>query len=326
MRQAQAKEFLSNHPLFRTGDLDEARHCVTQKFCDHKLFLSSKEDQLSVHHNHVAGKHVSVNYLHYGANVQINPGMLERFYLLQVPLSGHALVRHRGKDIVANRNTATLLNPDRETDMIWGKGCRKLLLQVDKAYLRSKAEDVLGVPIPGDVRFDPVVDLTKEGGQMIRKMVIHMALLAEAGTLFGEQSAVQDLWAESELVTKLLTLQNSNISHMLAKSDHQLLPVGIKLALSFIHANLAEPIRLADIAQYSSINVRTLQKGFQRAFSITPMQVLHNARLDAAYYQLTARQNKPSVTDVAFSNGFSHLGRFSRDYKNRFGRLPSQVN
>ena len=238
MRQAQAKEFLSNHPLFRTGDLDEARHCVTQKFCDHKLFLSSKEDQLSVHHNHVAGKHVSVNYLHYGANVQINPGMLERFYLLQVPLSGHALVRHRGKDIIANRNTATLLNPDRETDMIWDKGCRKLLLQVDKAYLRSKAEDVLGVPIPGDVRFDPVVDLTKEGGQMIRKMVIHMALLAEAGTLFGEQSAVQDLWAESELVTKLLTLQNSNISHMLAKSDHQLLPVGIKLALSFIHANL----------------------------------------------------------------------------------------
>jgi len=113
---------------------------------------------------------------------------------------------------------------------------------------------------------------------------------------------------------------------MLAKSDHQLLPVGIKLALSFIHANLAEPIRLADIAQYSSINVRTLQKGFQRAFSITPMQVLHNARLDAAYYQLTARQNKPSVTDVAFSNGFSHLGRFSRDYKNRFGRLPSQIN
>jgi transcriptional regulator GlxA family with amidase domain len=105
-----------------------------------------------------------------------------------------------------------------------------------------------------------------------------------------------------------------------------LLPVGIKLALSFIHANMAEPIHLADIAQYSSINIRTLQKGFKRAFGITPMQVLHNARLDAAYYQLAVRQNKPSVTDVAFSNGFSHLGRFSRDYKNRFGRLPSQVN
>lgn len=326
MKHLQTTEFLASHPLLRTGDLDEARHCVTEKFCDHRLFLSASDEKLTVRHNHVAGKHVSINYLHYGASVQIDPGMLENFYLLQVPLSGGAFVRHRGKDIVAGPSTATLLNPDRETNMTWRADCRKLLLQIDKEYLQSTAEQLVGAPIPGAIRFDPVVDLTRNCGKQIRNMVVHTAQLAESGMLFGLQGAVQDLWVETDLVTKLLRLQDSNISHVLTKSDQKVLPAGLRRALAFIHENLAEPIRLADIAQQSEMNVRTLQKGFQRSLGMTPMQALHNARLDAAHYQLTALQNKPSVTEVAYSNGFSHLGRFSRDYKERFGRSPSQVH
>lgn len=326
MEHMHATEFLASHPLLRTRDLDEARHCVTEKFCDHRLFMSSTVDQLSVRHNHVAGHHLSVNYLHYGADVQIDPGLLEDFYLLQVPLCGSALVHHRGKEIAASPATATLLNPDRETTMTWHGDCRKLLLQIDKSYLQRTAEEMLGAPIPGPIRFDPLVDLTQISGNMIRKMVIHTARLAEAGRLFGHAHAVQDIWAEADLVTNLLTLQHSNISHMLAHSDQQAMPAGIKRALAYIHANLSEPIRLVDIAANAQMNVRTLQKGFQREIGVTPMQALQNARLDAAHYQLTVRQNKPSVTDVAFSNGFSHLGRFSRAYKDRFGHLPSQMH
>lgn len=326
MDRIQTGAFLESHPLLRTGDLDEARDCVTEKFCDHRLFKASKVGALSVRHNHVAGTHVSVNYLHYGADVQIDPGMLERFYLLQVPLSGQAFVRHRGKDIVANSATATLLNPDRETNMTWRGSCRKLLLQVDKDYLQRMAEDMLGAPIPGAIRFDPQVDLSREGGQVIKNMVVNAARLAETGVLFGGQNTARDHWAEADLVTKLLTLQDSNISHMLAHSEQKAMPVGIKRALAYMRANLSEPLRLADIARHAGMNVRTLQKGFQREMGVTPMQALLTARLDAAHYQLSVRRNKPSVTDVAYSNGFSHLGRFSRDYKRRFGFLPSQVH
>ncbi len=326
METTETTEFLASHPLLRTNDLDEARHCVTEKFCDHRLFMSSSADQLSVRHNHVSGNHLSINYLHYGADVQIDPGMLNDFYLLQVPLCGAAFVRHRGTDIIATPKTATLLNPDRETNMSWHKDCRKLLLQIDKSYLQRTAEEMLGTPIPGPIRFDPVVDLTRDNGQMIKKMVVHAALLAEVGKLFGGANAVQDIWTETDLVANLLTLQDSNISHMLAHSDQQPMPAGIKRALAYIHANLSEPIRLVDIARNAQMHVRMLQKGFQREIGVTPMQALQNARLDAAHYQLIVRRNKPSVTDVAFSNGFSHLGRFSQAYKERFGHLPSQVH
>lgn len=320
------KDFLASHPLLRTNDLDEARFKVTEKFRDHKLMMPSRLGSLAVCHNHVSGANVSVNYLHYGADVQIDPGMLGDFYLLQVPLSGSAFVRHRGTDIVASCDTATLLNPDRETQMQWHGDCRKLLLQIKKGFLQSVAEDLIGAPVPGTIRFDPVVNLTRDAGRLIKNMVVQTAHLAEEAALFSGQNAAQDLWAETDLVSTLLSCQNSNISHMIASADHGALPSQIRLATAFIHANLSEPIRLADIAHHGGMNVRTLQKGFQRYFQQSPMQVLRDARLDTAHYHLTVRRDAPSVTDVAYSNGFSHLGRFSRDYKNRFGHLPSQIH
>ncbi len=322
---AQTTEYLANYPLLRTNDLDEARHCVTEKFCDHALDKSSRFDDLAVRHNHVAGQHVSVNYLHYGADVQIDPGMLEDFYLLQVPLSGAAFVRHRGKEIVASTQTATLLNPDRETQMQWRGDCRKLMLQIDKTYLHDVAQGLLGSPPPGTIRFDPVVDLTTTSGQHVRPVLERVARLAEERALFSGSNNSQDLWVEAELASTLLTHQSSNISHILHRADHHVLPSDLRRAQAFIYANTGEPIRLVDIATSADMNVRTLQKGFQRAFGKSPMKVLHEARLDAAHYDLTARRDPPSVTDAAYQNGFSHLGRFSRDYKARFGHLPSET-
>ena len=316
-------EYLTDHPLLRTNDLDEARHRVTEKFCDHKLDKASRYDALAVCHNHVAGQHVSINYLHYGADVRIDPGMLEDFYLLQVPLSGVADISHRGQDITANLHTATLLNPDRETRMHWRKDCRKLLLQIDKGFLDQVAQTLLGHPAPGPIRFDPRVDMRLGSGRYIRQILTRATHMAGRGLLFSGGSNVQDMWTETELVATLLNHHTSNISHMLDTADHHALPADIKRALAYMHANLCEPIRLADIAAHAGMNVRTLQKGFQRVFGKTPMQMLREARLDAAHYHLSVRRDPPSVTDAAYQSGFSHLGRFSTAYKARFGCLPS---
>ena len=317
-------EYLAAFPLVRTNNLDEARHRVTEKFCDHKLNKSSRFDDLAVRHNHVAGRYVSINYLHYGADVTIDPGMLQDFYLLQVPLTGAAFVRHRGREIVASPQTATLLNPDRETHMQWRGDCRKLLLQIDKSFLGQIAEELLGRPTPGPVRFDPVVNLQASPGRKIRNILTRAALMAGKGSLFGRIQQAQDLWTETELVSNLLMHQTSNISHILEAVDNTAPSGDIKRAISYIHDNLAEPITLNDIARQSGVNARTLQKAFQRTFGKSPMQVLREARLDAAHYYLSVKQDAPSVTDAAYRAGFSHLGRFSQAYKARFGRLPSE--
>lgn len=323
-----AKEYFAQNPVLRTRDMDEARHVIAGKLCDHKLELVGRHTDFSVRHNAVSGQNISVNYLCYGTDVTVDPGRLGSFYLVQIPLSGRAQIKHRGEEMTATTRMGTILNPDRGALLHWGRDCSKLLLQIDKKHLESVARSITGAPLPGPIRFAMQVDLTKGPGRRLKRIVMACAQAIENGDLFGSQFGGhlvgRDFRAEQDVAHALLTLQPSNISHIIERSDRRANPREIRMALDYIHANLSETITLSDIARSARMNVRTLQKGFQRIYGQTPMQVLRNARLDTTRYHLLARQSAPSVSEAAYSCGFSHLGRFSHYYKQRFGQLPSE--
>lgn len=315
-------DILSGFPILRTADLSEARAVVGRAFCDHHLDIR-RGAALQVSHDHVSGTEVSLNALGYGAEVDIDPGQLQNFYLLQFAISGRASIRHRGETVEAGPETGTILNPDRDTRMIWGEGCRKLLLQVNRGHLERVAQDLIGADLPGAVRFDPRVDLTSPGGQRLFARVLAAARAARDGDLWTGATGLNDAWAERELATVLLESQPSNVSHMLWRTRHTPTSREMRRALDYLHAHLSEPVRVEDIAREAGVTVRSLQLGFKAAFGLSPMRYLRDVRLDAARYRLSRRQGRESVTDVAYAVGFSHLGRFSQDYRARFGVSPS---
>ncbi|WP_300031150.1 AraC family transcriptional regulator [uncultured Roseobacter sp.] len=319
-------EYLATHRLFQTQSVEEARQTVAQKFCDHRLELNTGSKGVAVRHNHVAGRATSLNYMTYGSDVAIDPGALQSFYLVQVPLSGQAHIRHRGTEVFADASRASVLNPDRETKMRWSHDCTKLLLQIDRSHLERVAQSLIGRELPGPIRFDPAIDLKAAGGRVIRRLIVACARAADDGALYQRDNNSRTDQIETELALALLTHHRNNISHIIETAHDAVLPRTLRRALEFIHANLVDPIDLTQIAGAAGISVRTLQLGFRDTFGATPMQYLRNARLDLAHYLLSARDDPVSVTEAAFSSGFSHLGRFSRDYKRRFGTAPSQMH
>ncbi len=321
-----SREYLGAHRLFQTQSVDEARQTVAAKFCDHRLELSSGSKGVAMRHNHVAGCATSLNYMTYGSDVSIDPGALQSFYLVQVPLTGHARILHRRTEVFADAGMATVLNPDRETQMHWSHDCTKLLLQIDKSHLEGVAQSLIGRELPGPIRFDPAIDLKKEDGQIIRRLIVACARAVDGGYLYQDNNGNRTKQIETELALALLTYQRNNISHVIDASSAEILPRSMRRAVDFIHANLVEAIDLMQIAQAAGVNVRTLQLGFRAKFGLTPMQYLKQARLDLAHYLLAAKEDSVSVTEAAFSSGFSHLGRFSKDYKQRFGKTPSQMH
>jgi AraC-like DNA-binding protein len=316
---------LQAHPILQTTDLCEARDVVGRAFCDHRLDLRRRGARLDARHNHVGGRHVSLNALGYGAEVEIDPGELGRFYLLQIPLEGSARVAHRGEEVDASARRATILNPDRETRMIWSEDCRKLLLQVDRAHLERVAEELLGGPLPGPVRFAPAVDLESPAGRELRARVLAAARAVDRGDLWCGRAGLREGRAERDLAESLLTLQPSNISHAFWRRERPMLPRDLRRAVEFMHAHYPEPLRLDTIAAHCGLCPRALQIGFRKAFGLSPMQYLRQVRLDAAHYRLSRRRDPERVGDVAHACGFSHLGRFAQDYRARFGESPGRA-
>ena len=117
---------LDQNELFNTNDLDEARELVARLFCSHKLDVISNSEDMHLQLNSVAGTQLSINYIHYGATVLIEPGELENFYLIQIPLRGNAEITNGQYQCDSNCMIGTILNPDRHTKMIWHAGCQQI--------------------------------------------------------------------------------------------------------------------------------------------------------------------------------------------------------
>src|SRR5215510_4269666 len=76
-----------------TASVDEAAEQIGRIFCPHELKpLRAASPGFSARHNCAAFDGFSINYVAYGGSVSIDPGCLERFFLVQLPLAGSALV------------------------------------------------------------------------------------------------------------------------------------------------------------------------------------------------------------------------------------------
>src|SRR4029078_5255706 len=103
-----------------TRDPAAAEDEVARIFCAHRLTpLQNGAPGFHAVHNTAPFDGFSVNYVAYGAAVEIDPGRLDRFFLLQIPLTGAADVRCGSVQVAASPQAASLLSPTLPTLMTW---------------------------------------------------------------------------------------------------------------------------------------------------------------------------------------------------------------
>lgn len=104
---------------------------------------------------------------------------------------------------------------------------------------------------------------------------------------------------------------------------------GEKTALevrSFLLNSLEEPITIQSITEQFKISDKTLETSFKSLFGITPKRFKYLLRLNRAHEDLQlADAQTTNVSDIATKWGFSHFGRFSKEYNALFGVLPSET-
>ena len=318
-------ELLSAHRLFRTRDIDRARHTVSQKFCAHKLEPGSTHRSFDTLHNHAPGISVSLNYLRYGCDIAIDPGELGSFYLVQVPIAGTALIRNGNQWVDASPHTASVLNPTRATQMQWSGGCEKFLLQIDREALRRTAESMTGQSLDHAVVFDPQIDLRTAAMKGWTARLRTAIMLAETALAFGKNFHRHQLLLEEELISGFLTAQRSSISHMLEDAQAAPSAGALRRAHSFICERIGEPITIREVSKAAGCSARSLQIGFQQHFGCSPMRYLKRQRLNYAHHLLQTQPADTLISSIAYDAGFSHLGRFAEEYRSKFGQSPSQT-
>ncbi|MBP1090557.1 MULTISPECIES: AraC family transcriptional regulator [Bradyrhizobium] len=322
---ASAAERLADFARVATDDVDEAAEQIGRIFCPHDLKpAQARAAGFSARHNCAAFDGFSINYVTYGGSVSIDPGCLERFFLLQVPLTGTARIRAGAGefDAVPDR-TASLLSPTIPTRMMWSD-CAQVILLLDRRMVEQRAAALSG-RVAGTVEFDPVIDLDAPSGRALRTSLGGLMTLAERLGPSGRLSPVATAdWREA-LLDHLLNGQRHGLSDAIRTFSGQAerLPRALRVARDRLADNAGEPLDLAQLACAAGIGIRALQLGFRRHFGVSISEMLLDMRLAGLHARLAQARPDASITEIAFDLGFTHLGRMAGAYREKFGETPS---
>jgi AraC family ethanolamine operon transcriptional activator len=87
-----------------------------------------------------------------------------------------------------------------------------------------------------------------------------------------------------------------------------------------------QPLRIGQLCHEIDVSERTLRNAFHNLTGTSPLTYLKAEQLNRAHRIFhDADPTETLVKQVAIANGFTHLGQFSRDYKQLFGELPSET-
>jgi transcriptional regulator GlxA family with amidase domain len=110
--------------------------------------------------------------------------------------------------------------------------------------------------------------------------------------------------------------QRIPLRHLVGNQSEKLI-----VAVELMEANIREPISQVEIAEYTGISRRQLQRLFHRYLLCTPSRYYAQIRLARARELL--HQTSLNLVEISAMTGFISSSHFSKSYKEHFGYSPS---
>ncbi len=153
---------------------------------------------------------------------------------------------------------------------------------------------------------------TCSGGTSPVDMMLHL-IKRECGPEVSAGVAEQFIY---ERIRRSSDKQRVPLKHVVGNQSEKLV-----VAVELMEANVREPISQMDIANYTGVSRRQLQRLFQRYLLCTPSRYYLQVRLSRARELL--HQTSMSLVEISALTGFVSSSHFSKSYKELFGHSPS---
>lgn len=143
--------------------------------------------------------------------------------------------------------------------------------------------------------------------------------------LMSSASRASDVSELEGLASKLLTMaisgQKAVAARVTAVHRRRVVATAEELMRSRLHA----PPSVTELCKATHTSSRALFYAFQSLLGRSPIQHCQILRLHAARRRFLQRGSDAYIRGVAEGLGFMHSGRFSADYRQLFGELPSET-
>lgn len=306
--------------LFDTTERDAAQAMVGRVFRPHRL-EPQRAARLRAGMQRLGTGLLGVGELQYGDTVDILPGPLESFYLLQLPIAGEAQIETAGRSFVSDTGCASLVSPSADLRMRWLAGNRQLCVRIEAETMRRFISAWSGRPCERAPVFEP--QLALDSHPCLLDVLLSLIDAAEQDAADGSSLCAAQL--QYRLLAALLGGVQHDAQQQLQGTAPPLAPHSVRRVEEYLVSHCDQAVTPESLAALAGVSIRSLFLGFQRYRGVSPMRLLHELRLRRAHEELLQALPGTRITDVAHRWGLSHLGRFSRDYRDCFGESPSET-
>ena len=316
---------LDAHPIFRTVCPEELRSFLGDKSFDFTIDGSlDPASGVDTRINAVYLPNIELTYVQLGAPATAGADPERGDFRIQIPIRGAAQTSAGPSLFACARGQGAITSPTHYQRIQMTEDCRRLLVILQRATLVQQLGVLAGRPVSRPLAFRPELDMTRgPGGTLAALVRFAVREFGREGSAFLNPLARAQF--EQLFITTLLLGQPHTCSDLLEAPDRQIVPRDVKRAVDYIHANLDQPITIADLVAACGVPGRTLRKHFQDFRGLSPMAYVRQQRLEQARADLLEFDGNLRIADVAQRWGFEHLGRFSVAYRKAYGESPSQT-
>ncbi len=313
-------DVLSNAVIFDQAHPLEVSDYVNRHVGQHRLEFNdlsrSRRPVSRLRYRDFAG--IGLSSISYGDDVQVRCPDLQGIYHFQVVTQGECRWHFPDQRLHLQRGQALMMNPGENIDLTYSADCEKVIVKVPEELMREACLEQAGLVPRAGVRFERrVIELE----QSLGFMRLLDALLLDANDTELDLSHLQ-LPYRDILIRKLLQQFDSNAQ---SGGDMLIHDRSFSQLLAYVEAHIRDDLSVEELAQAGNVSVRTVYNLFAKYFNVTPKLFIKQTKLKSLREELKHNAAIRNVTEIALDYGFTHLGRFSSDYRKMFGELPSET-
>lgn len=325
--RSDAKRYLHRQTQFESNDVDEVRDALSTMGVPHSFETRGPAEGFSMRLAAVPLGRLHFMTVDFGdAEIEVkSPEDGTHGFLFCTVTGGAGLASHAGREWGINETCGSMRD---FAHPLWARehdfSCVGLPLPL--SLMRDHARALIGPAADSlPLAFDPAVDFTTPKGRLLRKTLLGLLEAIDEGLMDAVNPLVAAQAGEL-LLTQILThMPNPVADWTTMPTPPRPVPFYVKRARNYIHDHADRPVSVSDLAQAAGCAYRTLQAGFQDAFDMSPMDYLRAVRLTHVRTALKMAETGTTISQVAQAWGFSHMGRFARDYQRQFGEFPSDT-
>jgi AraC-like DNA-binding protein len=306
--------------LLRTSNLAEVVAAVSRVYCPHEVKVRGSSPGAISTLEIIHGGLQPVVDLKYSMPVRVDAGDFRHLMLMQTCVEGSGTAAQGDARAEWRRGRTLPLSPGLNTQLDFDGRFAQRAVRVDIRHLESLCSRLLNFPLDRPLRFE--LRPFSSDLEWAWDQAVGLISAYEQMNIVLPQPAAMSF--DEFMLSMVLTQHPHNYTDDLRKHSRAAAPRIVREAEHWMRTGGAE-VSASTIAARVGVSLRSLEVGFREFRQSTPTQYLRKIRLEKARAELLAPSASTTVTSVALSNGFFHLGRFSAYYLTAFAETPSQT-